>query len=76
MIYGDPADDHKIEETNVSHLFRKYQNNSINITKTEGLFIESNVHEMLSLSSSLKLQRSSDHHTAEKCIICIFYIFC
>src|ERR1043165_6493669 len=64
---GDPADDHKIEETNVSHLFRKYQNNSINITKTEGLFIESNVYEILSLSSSLKLQRSSDRHTAEKC---------
>ncbi|CAI2195340.1 9834_t:CDS:2, partial [Funneliformis geosporum] len=48
---GNPADGYKIEETNVSHLFRKYQNNSINIAKTEGLFIESNVHEILSLSS-------------------------
>ncbi|GES77971.1 hypothetical protein GLOIN_2v1774982 [Rhizophagus clarus] len=48
---GDPADDYKIEEINVSQLFRKYQNNSINISKTEGLFVESNIHEILSLSS-------------------------
>ena len=48
---GDPADDYKIEEINVSHLFRKYQNNSINISKAEGLFVESNIHEILSLSS-------------------------
>ncbi|RIA85522.1 hypothetical protein C1645_808223 [Glomus cerebriforme] len=48
---GDPADDYKIEEINVSQLFRKYQNNSVNISKTEGLFVESNIHEILSLSS-------------------------
>ncbi|CAG8571211.1 11365_t:CDS:10 [Funneliformis mosseae] len=30
---GDSADDYKIEETNVSHLFRNHQNNSINMQK-------------------------------------------
>ncbi|CAG8678446.1 3463_t:CDS:2, partial [Acaulospora morrowiae] len=51
FMNGNPADDYKIEGTNVSYLFRKYQNNSRNIAKTEGLFVESNVHEILSLSS-------------------------
>ncbi|RIB03391.1 hypothetical protein C2G38_2225182 [Gigaspora rosea] len=33
FIDGNSVDDYKIEETNVSHLFLKYQNNSINIAK-------------------------------------------
>ncbi|CAG8712066.1 1499_t:CDS:2 [Funneliformis caledonium] len=56
---GDPADDYKIEEINVSQLFRKYQNNSVNISKTEGLFVESNIHEILSLSSIFLLNPDS-----------------
>jgi hypothetical protein len=46
---GDPENDLKIGDTNVSQLFRKYQNESVKIAKTEGLFVESNVHEILSL---------------------------
>ncbi|CAG8472701.1 11501_t:CDS:2 [Acaulospora morrowiae] len=47
----DPANDLKIGDTNVSQLFRQYQNESLKITKTGGLLVESNVHEILSLSS-------------------------
>ncbi|RHZ81429.1 hypothetical protein Glove_120g46 [Diversispora epigaea] len=43
--------DYKIENTNVSQLFRQYQNESVKISKNGGLTVESNVHEILSLSS-------------------------
>ncbi|CAG8454741.1 15977_t:CDS:2 [Acaulospora colombiana] len=48
---GNLADDFRIGEINVSQLFRKYQNESIKIAKADGLFVESNVHEILSLPS-------------------------
>ncbi|CAG8699967.1 15628_t:CDS:2, partial [Racocetra fulgida] len=48
---GDPANDLKIGEINISQLFRKFQNESVKIAKTDGLFVESNVHEILALSS-------------------------
>ncbi|CAG8827189.1 6682_t:CDS:2, partial [Cetraspora pellucida] len=47
FIEGNPADDYKIGETNISHLFRKYQNNSLNIAKTDGLYVESNIHQRI-----------------------------
>lgn len=56
---GDPENDLKIGYNNVSQLFRKYQNESAKIAKTEGLFIESNVHEILSLSSIFLLAPGS-----------------
>ena len=40
---GDPENDLKIGDTNVSQLFRKYQNESVKIAKTEGLFVERNI---------------------------------
>ncbi|CAG8476700.1 17897_t:CDS:2 [Cetraspora pellucida] len=48
---GDPENDLKIGEINISQLFRKYQNESVKVAKTDGLFVESNVHEILALSS-------------------------
>lgn len=55
---GNLENDYKIGDINVSQLFRHYQNASINIAKKEGLFIESNVHEILSLSSIFLLPDS------------------
>ncbi|CAG8712738.1 7684_t:CDS:2, partial [Acaulospora colombiana] len=46
---GDPENDLKIGEINISQLFRKYQNESVKIAKTDGLFVESNAHEILAL---------------------------
>ncbi|CAG8688795.1 9691_t:CDS:2, partial [Funneliformis caledonium] len=62
---GDPENDLKIGDNNVSQLFRKYQNESAKIAKTEGLFAESNVHEILSLSSIFLLapELSSEYET-------------
>jgi len=60
---GDPENDLKIGDTNVSQLFRKYQNESVKIAKTEGLFVESNVHEILSLSSIFLLSPGSHSNT-------------
>ncbi|RIB05678.1 hypothetical protein C2G38_2117809 [Gigaspora rosea] len=48
---GDSANDFKIGEINISQLFRKFQNESVKIAKTDGLYVESNVHEILALSS-------------------------
>ncbi|CAG8542653.1 13872_t:CDS:2 [Acaulospora morrowiae] len=60
---GDPTDDYKIGETNVSQLFRNYQNESVRIAKDGGLFVESNVHEILSLSSIFLLIPNSHSKT-------------
>ncbi|CAI2179326.1 16317_t:CDS:2, partial [Funneliformis geosporum] len=60
---GDPENDLKIGDTNVSQLFREYQNESVMIAKTEGLFVESNVHEILSLSSIFLLAPGSHSNT-------------
>jgi hypothetical protein len=60
---GDPENDLKIGDTNVSQLFRKYQNESVRIAKAEGLFVESNVHEILSLSSIFMLAPGSHSNT-------------
>ncbi|CAG8630954.1 3715_t:CDS:2, partial [Acaulospora morrowiae] len=38
----DPVDDLHMGETNVSLLFRNYQNQSLNIARDKGLFVESN----------------------------------
>ena len=59
----DLENDHKIGDINVSQLFRQYQNASIKIAKNEGLFIESNVHEILSLSSIFLLAPGSHSNT-------------
>ncbi|CAG8645169.1 1421_t:CDS:2, partial [Paraglomus occultum] len=60
---GDPANDFKIGDTNVSQLFRQYQNESLKIAKTGGLLVESNVHEILSLSSIFLLTPGSYPNT-------------
>ncbi|CAG8711406.1 3110_t:CDS:2, partial [Funneliformis mosseae] len=65
---GDPSDDYRIREANVSQLFRNFQNKSIWIAKNGGLFVESNVHEILSLSSIFLLTPNSH----SKIIIDIF----
>ncbi|CAG8585652.1 5726_t:CDS:2 [Acaulospora morrowiae] len=59
FVDGNLADDFKIGEDNVSQLFRQYQNESIRIAKTECLLVESNVHEILSLSSIFLLTPNS-----------------
>jgi hypothetical protein len=60
---GDPSDDYKIKETNISQLFRNYQNKSVWIAKNGGLLVESNVHEILSLSSIFLLVPNSHSRT-------------
>ncbi|CAG8565835.1 4591_t:CDS:2 [Ambispora gerdemannii] len=60
---GDPVDDLHVGETNVSLLFRNYQNQSLNIARDKGLFVESNVQEILSLSSILLLASNSYSNT-------------
>ncbi len=59
----DTANDFFIGETNVSLLFRNYQNQSLELARTKGLFVESNVHEILSLSSILMLTPNSHSNT-------------
>uniref|UniRef100_A0A1D1Y2D4 DNA ligase n=1 Tax=Anthurium amnicola TaxID=1678845 RepID=A0A1D1Y2D4_9ARAE len=56
---GDPTNDLKIGDTNITQLFRQYQNESLKIAKTGGLLVESNVHEILSLSSIFLLTLGS-----------------
>ncbi|CAG8739073.1 30545_t:CDS:2 [Racocetra persica] len=46
-------------EINVSQLFSNYQSRSLELAKTKGLFVESNVHEILSLSSIFLLTQNS-----------------
>ncbi|CAG8722259.1 450_t:CDS:2, partial [Funneliformis caledonium] len=58
--------DHKIKNTNVSLLFRLYQNESVKISKNGGLTVESNVHEILSLSSIFLLIPGSHSKTMIK----------
>lgn len=48
-----------LEENNISLLFRNYQNQSLEIARNKGLFVETNVHEILSLSSILLLTTNS-----------------
>nr|CAG8619389.1 8927_t:CDS:2 [Entrophospora candida] len=55
----DPANDLYVGEINMSLLFRNYQNQSFNLANTKGLFVESNVQEILSLSSILLLASDS-----------------
>ncbi|CAJ0648473.1 6397_t:CDS:2 [Entrophospora sp. SA101] len=44
------SDDYKIGNTNVSQLFRQYQNELVKISNDGSLTVESNVQEILSLS--------------------------
>ncbi|CAG8678507.1 6423_t:CDS:2 [Cetraspora pellucida] len=60
---GDPANDLHMGETYVSLLFRNYQKQSLNIARDKGLFVESNVQEILSLSSILLLASNSYSNT-------------
>src|SRR6266496_835756 len=60
---GDSADDLHVGKTNVSIIFRNYQNQSLNIARDKGLFVESNVQEILSLSSILLLAPNSYSRT-------------
>ncbi|CAG8570445.1 6282_t:CDS:2, partial [Acaulospora morrowiae] len=55
--------DYKIRNINVSQLFRQYQNESVKISKNGGLTVESNVHEILSLSSIFLLTPGSHSKT-------------
>ncbi|CAG8564233.1 6184_t:CDS:1, partial [Scutellospora calospora] len=60
---GDPVDDLYVEETNVSLLFRNYQNQSLNIARDKSLFVKSNIQEILSLSSIILLASNSYSNT-------------
>ncbi|CAI2192304.1 17732_t:CDS:2, partial [Funneliformis geosporum] len=60
---GDSADDLHVGTTNVSIIFRNYQNQSLNIARDKGLFVESNIQEILSLSSILLLAPNSYSRT-------------
>jgi len=53
------VDDFYMGDINVSSLFRNYQNQSLKLARDKGLFVESNVHEILSLSSILMLSPNS-----------------
>ncbi|PKY47282.1 hypothetical protein RhiirA4_444767 [Rhizophagus irregularis] len=53
------VDDFYMGDINVSSLFRYYQNQSLKLARDKGLFVESNVHEILSLSSILMLSPNS-----------------
>ncbi|CAB4406852.1 unnamed protein product [Rhizophagus irregularis] len=53
------AGDIYIGEINVSSLFRNYHNQSLKLARKEGLLIESNVYEILSLPSTLLISPNS-----------------
>ncbi|GBC25141.2 C2H2-type zinc finger transcription factor [Rhizophagus irregularis DAOM 181602=DAOM 197198] len=53
------VDDFYMGDINVSSLFRYYQNQSLKLARDKGLFVETNVHEILSLSSILMLSPNS-----------------
>ncbi|CAG8549961.1 2203_t:CDS:2 [Paraglomus occultum] len=55
--------DYKIGNINVSQLFRQWQNESVKISKNGGLLVESNIHEILSLSSIILLVPGSHSKT-------------
>ncbi|RIA84851.1 hypothetical protein C1645_742008 [Glomus cerebriforme] len=61
--YEESDNDFFLGKTNVSQLFRKYQNESIRIAKNGGLLVESHVQEILSLSSILMLTPNSHSTT-------------
>ncbi|GBC03075.1 hypothetical protein RclHR1_04980020 [Rhizophagus clarus] len=48
-----------LEENNISLLFCNYQNQSLEIARNKGLFVETNIHKILSLSSILLLTMNS-----------------
>ncbi|CAI2195623.1 2523_t:CDS:2, partial [Funneliformis geosporum] len=48
-----------IEGCNISKLFRQYQNESINLANSDGLYVETNVHEILALTSIFMLSPNS-----------------
>jgi len=56
---GNLEDDYFIEEFNISELFRRYQNESIKLANTRGLYVETNVHEILALTSIFMLSPNS-----------------
>ncbi|KAF0488280.1 hypothetical protein F8M41_022367 [Gigaspora margarita] len=51
----DSADYLHVGEINVAIIFRNYQNQLLNIARDKGLFVESNIQKILSLSSVLLL---------------------
>ncbi|CAG8642425.1 8566_t:CDS:2 [Funneliformis mosseae] len=57
--HRDSINDFFLQEANLSWLFCNYQNKSLEIVRTNGLFVESNVHEILSLFSILMLTQDS-----------------
>ena len=59
----NPEDDFLIEELNISELFRQYQNESINLANSDGLYVETNVHEILDLTSIFMLSPNSHSET-------------
>ncbi|CAB4432782.1 unnamed protein product [Rhizophagus irregularis] len=48
-----------IDECNVSKLFQQYQDESFKLANSDGLYVETNVHEILSLTSILMLLPNS-----------------
>ncbi|GBC40224.2 C2H2-type zinc finger transcription factor [Rhizophagus irregularis DAOM 181602=DAOM 197198] len=48
-----------IEDYNVSKLFQQYQNESYKLANSDGLYVETNVHKILSLTSILMLSPNS-----------------
>ncbi|CAG8451302.1 7863_t:CDS:2 [Dentiscutata heterogama] len=62
MIIKDNRDlegDFFIEGCNISKLFRQYKNKSINLANSGGLYAETNVHEILALTSIFMLTPNS-----------------
>jgi hypothetical protein len=58
-VNRNPEDDFLIEGLNISELFRRYQNESINLANSDGLYVETNVHEILALTSIFMLSQNS-----------------
>ncbi|CAG8849178.1 43663_t:CDS:2, partial [Gigaspora margarita] len=55
----DLEEDFFIEECNISKLFQQYQSESINLANSSGLYIETNIHEILALTSIFMLTPNS-----------------
>ncbi|CAG8609609.1 11242_t:CDS:2 [Funneliformis caledonium] len=70
---GDSADDYKIEETNVSHLFRNYQNNSINMQKQK-VYLLIEIHQRIipTQQTALDLECEAKFRDAIKRVITLY----
>src|SRR4051812_25865656 len=58
-VSGDFENDFFVEEHDVSRLYREYKNKSIKLSNTCGLYVETNIHEILALTSIFMITPNS-----------------